>query len=70
MNAKHLRTRKQAEYCLEMMRRINENIKVRTARMNDDSYEYIGAHDETSGTSIKSQITILRHELMKLSKMQ
>ena len=42
MNAKHLRTRKQAEYCLEMMRRINENIKVRTARMNDDSYEYIG----------------------------
>jgi hypothetical protein len=70
MNSKHLTTRKQAEYCLEMLRRINENIKIRTARLNDDTYEYIGAHDETSGTSIKNQITMLRHELMALSRMQ
>lgn len=70
MNAKHLITRKQAEYCLEMMRHIKENIKVRTARMDDKTWEYNEAHDETSGMSIKSQITMLRHELMALSRMQ
>ena len=38
MHEKHKNTRKQTEYCLEMMRRIRENIMCRTARMNDDSY--------------------------------
>lgn len=71
------KTKEQAAFCSKMMCRINESVDaIKISKVNspyyDDGFYYSIQWDKTSGVTKKQicdKITILRFELMRLSRM-